>query len=354
MVTERLSIGALTDHVFTPSSRFRVRQLISPLKLKGINLKDFPRKYSTQNLHSYLPHLRIRESLLKMGYASLQEIANFMQSANRLYSASAYDYTLISREILIGYPSFEGLVPKNLIYDIDDAIFLSSPATKNKTRKLVERARVVFAGNQYLGDWCKRYSKNVHILPTAVDTDRFCPTVTKNTNTFVVGWSGTSSGFKYILEVQSQLLHFFETHENAVFAVCADRYPVELVNLAKYIRFEHWSAENEVRQIQAFNVGIMPISHENWALGKCSYKMLLYLSCGVPCCVTNWGMNSEILNQGLVGLGVDQDQDWCEALDFMYKSRLELQNQFPDCRLVVKKHYSLPVIANSFAKALDL
>jgi glycosyltransferase involved in cell wall biosynthesis len=289
-----------------------------------------------------------------MGYASLQEITNFIESAIRLYSTTAYDYTLISREILNGYPSFEDLVPKNLIYDIDDAIFLSSPATKNKTRKLVERAKVVFAGNQYLGNWCKSYSKNVHILPTAVDTDRFYPVLTKKTNTFVVGWSGTSAGIKYISEVESQLLHFFETHENAVLSVCSDRYPSELVKLAKYIRFEHWSAENEVRQIQSFNVGIMPMSHEDWALGKCSYKMLLYLSCAVPCCVTNWGMNSEILNQGLVGLGVDRGQDWCEALDFMYKSRFELQNQFPDCRLVVKKYYSVPVIANSFAKALDL
>lgn len=352
MVKEILTIGALTDHVFTPSSRFRVRQLISPLKSIGINLVDFPRRYSTQNLHSYLPHLRIRESLLKMGYATLQEIANIAQSASRLYSVDSYDYTMISREILVGYGSFEDLVSKNLIYDIDDAIFLSSSSTERKTIKLVKRAKVVFAGNQYLADWCRGYSENVYILPTAVDTGRFRPKATSKSKTFVVGWSGTSAAFKYIKEIESQLLNFFETHEDSVLAVCSDRYPTELLNLKKYIRFEHWSEENEVRQIQAFSVGIMPMSRDDWALGKCSYKMLLYLSCSVPCCVTNWGMNSEILGRGLVGLGVDHGHDWCEALDYMYKSRSELQIQFPDCRLVVKNHYSLPVISNAFANAL--
>ena len=351
---ERLSIGALTDHFFTPSSRFRVRQLISPLNKKGIDLVDFPRYYSTQNLHSFLPHLRIRDSFLKMGYAALQEIANITQSASRLYSVAEYDYSMISREIVVGYSTFEDLISDNLIYDIDDAIFLSGSAIERKTRKLVERAKIIFAGNQYLADWCNVYSANVYKLPTAVDTERFCPSLGSKSKKFIIGWSGTSAAFKYFVEIESQLLRFFETHENAVLAICSDRYPVELVKLKKYIIFEKWSEENEVRQIQEFNVGIMPMSRDEWALGKCSYKMLLYLSCAVPCCVTKWGMNSEILSQGHVGLGIEQDQDWCEALDFMYKNRFDLHHQFPDCRLVVKKNYSLPVISNSFANALGL
>ena len=353
MAERRITIGSLTGHIFTPSSRFRVRQLILPLQARGIDLVDFPRRYSSENLHAFLPHLRIRESFLKMGYAAVQEVANILQSAGRLYSMSDFDYSFISREIMVGYPSFEWMVPNKIIYDIDDAIFLYGPHNESKTRRLVEAAKVIFAGNEYLADWCRAYSVNVHLLPTAVDTSRFSPALARNAGPFVVGWSGTSTAFKYLVAIEDQLIHFFETHDDAIFTVCSDRYPTELSKLEKYLRFEQWTEENEVRQIQDFSVGIMPVDRDEWALGKCSYKMLLYLSCAVPCCVTAWGMNAEILGQGRVGLGVDSGREWCELLDDMYKSRFELQARFPDCRAVVERHYSLPSVANSFAWALE-
>lgn len=352
MTQKRLSIGALTDHSFTPSSRFRIRQLIPTLKSIGIDLVDFPRKYSSQNLHSFLPHLRIRESPLKIGYAAVQEIANLIHSAKRLYAISDFDYSIISREIVVGYPTFESFAPNNIIYDIDDAIFLSGPLATHKTRKLLEVSKVVFAGNNYIAEWCKNYSENVNVLPTAVDTNRFHPCGFENVEKFVVGWSGTSSSFKYLLGIENQLLNFFETHKDAIFSICSDRYPSELSKLKKFIRFEKWSELNEVSQIQKFSVGIMPVDREEWALGKCSYKMLLYLSCSIPCCVTSWGMNTQILSQGRVGLGITERQDWSEALDYLYKSRYELQSIFPDCRSVVIKYYSLDVVANSFKCAL--
>ena len=348
-----LTIGALTDHYFTPSSRFRVRQLVLPLQSRRISLIDFPRKYSTQNLHNFRPHLRIRESVLKLGYAAVQEIANFVQTAARLYSVSDFDYTLVSREVLIGYPSFERFISNKLIYDLDDAVFLTSAVNARKTRRLIEAASVVFAGNDYLASWCRNYSPNVHVLPTAVDTNRFLPNPERSSSVFVVGWSGTSSAFKYLASIEDQLLHFFETHDDAVFMVCSDRYPAQLTKLAKYLRFELWSERDEVRQIQKFSVGIMPTASDDWALGKCSYKMLLYLSCGVPCCVTEWGMNIDVLARGRVGVGVGDANEWCDALEFMYKSHLELDALFPDCRAVVESHYSVSVITDRFANVVE-
>jgi glycosyltransferase involved in cell wall biosynthesis len=349
----RISIGALTDHTTTPSSRFRLRQLIAPLKFQGFDITDFPRKYSSQNLSDFLPDRRIRDSILKTGYAVLQEMANIAQTAGRIHAVTKYDYIYISREIIVGYPSFERLVGKDLIYDIDDAIFLFNSANAQKTRTLLEKAKFVIAGNEYLADWCRKYSKNVSVIPTAVDTNRFRPIELKNYDEFIVGWSGTSAAFKYLVEIEDQLKRFFETHEKAVFVVCSDRFPKELAKLVKYIRFKKWSEEIEVQEIQSFTVGIMPSAWEEWALGKCSYKMLLYLSCGVPCCVSSWGMNVEVLAKGELGLGIAKNGDWCEALSYMYKSRFELNKIFPDCRSVVKNHYALPIIVNKFTLTLN-
>ena len=96
----------------------------------------------------------------------------------------------------------------------------------------------------------------------------------------------------------------------------------------------------------------MPIEESEYSLGKCAYKMLLYLSCGVPACVTSWGMNKEILNKGKVGIGVEKENKWNEALDYFYKNRSNLDEIFPDCRKVVKDFYSVESVVRKIEKVL--
>jgi glycosyltransferase involved in cell wall biosynthesis len=46
------------------------------------------------------------------------------------------------------------------------------------------------------------------------------------------------------------------------------------------------------------HIGIMPLEDTAWARGKCSFKMLQYMSCGIPVVVSPVGMNLEILKMG--------------------------------------------------------
>ena len=141
-----------------------------------------------------------------------------------------------------------------------------------------------------------------------------------------------------------ELKKFFSTHNNCELYISSDRYPEELTELHKYIEFKQWNKEDEVSHIQEYDVGIMPIEESEYSLGKCAYKMLLYLSCGVPACVASWGMNKEILKKGKVGIGVEGENKWNETLDYFYKNRFNLDEIFPDCRKVVKDFYSVASI----------
>ena len=58
----------------------------------------------------------------------------------------------------------------------------------------------------------------------------------------------------------------------------------------------------------------MPLEDSLWARGKCSYKMLLYLSCGVPAVVSPVGMNKEVLGRGQCGYAASTERDWIEGL----------------------------------------
>ena len=169
----RITISSLTDHEDTPSSRFRVRQLEPFLKVKGIELFDLPRKYSSQRAGLILPNKRIKQSFIKFTYALLQEIGNVLETGNRIRKASSSDYTLISREIIHNFSSFERCIKNQIIFDIDDAVFIDRPQTHRKTVTILNRSPIVFAGNSYLSNWCKQFTENVYEVPTAVDLSKF-------------------------------------------------------------------------------------------------------------------------------------------------------------------------------------
>lgn len=347
-----MNIASLTDHANTPSSRFRIRQFNEELFRRGIKVTDFPRQYSTQSAGRFFPAKKIRSNLPKLLTAGFYELLNLQNTLARTLQTRHYDAAWISRELVIGYPTFEKLLCKPYFYDIDDAVFLRGKTGSAGVRKLIEASQVVFAGNKYLADFCRQYSSKVLIVPTAVDVDRFTIPAARTSDKLVLGWSGTSSSFAYFQPIEQVLVDFLKSHPDVLLKICSDRFPKELTNLARHIEFEPWSAAREVEQIQSFDVGIMPLENSKWVRGKCSYKMLLYCACGIPTITSSFGMNKDVLEMGRVGVGCEDASQWRDALAFVYESRKSLKAVFPDCRDVVVKNFSLEVVVDQISSAM--
>ena len=231
-----MQISALTDHSFTPSSRFRVRQLIPSLNYHGINVIDFQRKYSTELTKNIFPSKRIRENPIKLLAALRFETLNLANTFTRIRKSQYdFEYSWISRELMIGYPSFECLIKNKYIYDIDDALFIRNRFLKKGVDRLINNANIVFSGNKYLYEYCNQYNANVVIIPTSVDTERFTQILKKDKQYFIIGWSGTSSSFSYLKTIELALYNFFKNHKNAKLKICSDTYPLQLNLLYKYI-----------------------------------------------------------------------------------------------------------------------
>jgi glycosyltransferase involved in cell wall biosynthesis len=346
-----INIAALTHHKNTPSSRFRVRNHIPALKKLGFNIVDLQRNWSSENSGLMFPNKRIKNSFIKASLAFGYELLNINQTFSRVLTSRSYDAVLISRELINGYPSFENFIKKPIIYDIDDAVFLNKYSEIGIV-KILKRSDVVIAGNEFLADYCSKYSKNVHIIPTGVDTDKFIPKIKRN-DKFILGWSGTSSSFDFFLPIEDALVSFFEKNNNAILKICSDRFPSELKKLQKYIHFQIWTNDNEVSEIQSFDVGIMPLVDSPWTRGKCAYKCLLYASCGIPFVCSPVGMNNDLINLGRVGLLASSDDEWVDVLNFMYNNRSTLAEIFPDGRDVIIKNFSNDIIIKNISMILN-
>lgn len=345
-----MKIAALTGHHFTPSSRFRVRQHIPYLRKNDIYVADLARSCSTQTSGLLFPSQKISNSFPKLAAASLFEVANICQTFVRVCLSSYYDATWISRAIINNYPSFEMLVKKPIVYDVDDAVYLGSKANAG-ILFLIQNAAVICAGNSYLADYCRQYNVNVHIVPTAVDVDRFKPNTHKTlSRDIIIGWSGTSGSYKYFYAIEDAIARFCMDKPDVKLKFFSDRFPYELKQLHPFLDFEFWSPDLEADQIRTLDVGLMPIDNSEWSRGKCAYKMLLYAATGIPTICSDYGMNRDLVKTYNIGLAADSPSDWLDHLEYCYRNKDCLQSIFPNCRASVCRDFSQNVVQEQLLK----
>src|SRR5690606_9194210 len=108
------------------------------------------------------------------------------------------------------------------------------------------------------------------------------------------GWIGSPVTADY-LRILAPVLHkLAETRSIRCIAVGAR--PDQVVGTP----FEAvpWSEDAEVDLVRGFDVGVMPLPDEPWERGKCGYKLIQYMACGLPVVASAVGVNREIVIPG--------------------------------------------------------
>ncbi len=241
---------------------------------------------------------------------------------------------------MIGSSFFEKrFFKKNkVIFDFDDSIWLldTSPENKkfeflknpDKTKINIQHAHTVIAGNGFLADYAKRFNPNVVIIPTTIDTDFHKPQLTSLTSRasvnesahkkIVIGWSGSISTVKHFEMIVPVL--------KKIQAAYPGKTEIHVIGQGSYAHPEleiiskNWSAATEVENLQAFDIGIMPLPNEEWVKGKCGLKGLSYMACGVATVMSPVGVNSDIIQHQTNGLLAATEAEWFEALSYLIEN----------------------------------
>lgn len=309
-----MRVAALTSGGSTPSARFRVRQHLPNLCNGGLDVREYcPAINQGARLPGALGNVRARYvPPLIVGQAAL----NLALRIPGILGSHEADVTWLERNFIPGLDDAAILLGKPLVVDIDDAIWLYNPMGKSQVGRLVGRADMVFAGNTFLADWCSQYCKNIQVIPTAVDADRFVPRTSPKEagSSFVIGWTGTSGNFRYLKMIEKALDKFLRDHPSARLMIVADRAPYELSVPAEQLVFRQWDPTTEHLLLHEFDVGIMPLDDCDLSRGKCSFKMLQYMAVGLPVIASPYGMNAQVLALGDFGYAALKDEDWRDAL----------------------------------------
>jgi glycosyltransferase involved in cell wall biosynthesis len=125
------------------------------------------------------------------------------------------------------------------------------------------------------------------------------------------------------------------------------------VGAAHDVEVVPWSEETEVDCIRAMDIGIMPLDETPWARGKCGYKLIQYMACGLPVVASPVGVNVDLLAGGTTGLAGADPAQFAEAVgrllaDADLRARMGLAG-----RRLVEAHYSLSAQEGRFVSALQ-
>lgn len=278
-------------------------------------------------------------------------LALLAEQAGNMVGLQEYDVVLLQREIVSKLITFERWTGPRTLVDVDDAIFLYRAGYV--ARKLAEQAAVVVCGNAHLAGWFSQWNRRVRIIPTGVDTDRYRPVKrTAAGGEGIIGWIGTSSNLHELAAVEGSLALLLSRFPAARLRVISDRPPRLPRIKAEQLEYVPWSAEGEVRQLQAMDIGIMPLQESPWALGKCSFKMLQYMACGVPPVVSAVGMNVEIARMGDCALLVRNSDEWVEALAELLGDAERRRALGTRAREVAERSFSVKALAPRIAQAI--
>ena len=343
-----LRVEALVSGRLAPSSRFRVLQHVGPLAAHGVHVSARPPRISK---YASVPDRWTRRRWANpVATTALQaaKLATRLPGVARSWRAQV---TWLEREVLPGHLTLEPLLHRPVVLDVDDAIWLLSPGHERTTRDVAARSACVVAGNDFLADFFSGLAPSVERVWTAVDTDRFQPSP-EHDGPFVVGWTGTGSSLRYLRRVAGALTRFLDEAPDARVVVMADvsdglpGIPPDRVD------FVPWSPSVEASVLERFDVGLMPLPSGDWAKGKCAFKMLQYMACGVPAVVSPVGMNAQVLAMDDVGIGADAEDEWLDALLALYGDRARARALGQAGRALVERAFAVKVIAPQLAEIM--
>jgi glycosyltransferase involved in cell wall biosynthesis len=276
---------------------------------------------------------------------------------------SAKEETLwVEKEFLPFFPFwFEQLLRRGrrMIVDYDDATFHVYDNHPNKLMrfllgrkidKIMATADVVVAGNSYIADRAKKAgASHVVIVPSVIDISKYSVKNWSQAKPTVIGWIGSPSSQKLLESIFPVLEQIARTR------------PVEyrfvgVHNLKKadfaYQAYD-WSEETEVDMIKGFDIGIMPIENKPFQHGKCGFKLIQYLACGVPIVGTPIGVNQDIILMGKNGFPASTELEWVQALNTLLDDPVTAAEFGKFGRRQVEEKYCIQAVVHQLQTVLS-
>lgn len=348
--------------ILNPTSRYRVYQYLKYLEAQGIQSTVISAISSNLRRKFYYPTKGFFYKLLYFACTTFFRLAV-------LRHLGKYDIIFIQQATLpLLYPLPEILIyrkahrlHKKVIFDFDDLISDASLGKQSlfyyfrdihRPRRILEGCDKVIAGNDLLKQQASRFNKNVTIIPTSIDLEKFKFKLPKREIKYpiVIGWMGSPETFVYLNILWGVFKTLALKYDILIKIVGGKRKEKEIPGLKR--EDEEWRLEKEVEQLHTFDIGIMPLTDDEISRGKCGLKLLQCMAVGIPAVASPVGVNKRIISDGTNGYLAMGKDEWVKKLEKLILNP-DLRERFArNGRATVEKNFSLEKNSKRLIKIL--
>jgi len=185
-------------------------------------------------------------------------------------------------------------------------------------REILALAHTVVAGNDWLARQYAPYAREVVMIPTTVPVRPDLIRPPRAEPPIRIGWVGLKDNFRSLRILEP------------AFEQIADRFAgdvrLSVVSSEPYVtnsiptEFVPWTLDGERASVAQFDIGVMPLESEPFAMGKCAFKAILCMAHGVPVVASPVGANRTVVDHARNGFLADGTQAWVDALTTLIAS----------------------------------
>ncbi|OFV84494.1 MAG: hypothetical protein A2W26_12035, partial [Acidobacteria bacterium RBG_16_64_8] len=322
---------------------------------------DLDTASSRHRLFHLLPYLErqgIRGTVLRGGKTS------FSTAIRGLVLAPRVDGVFLQKKLLPAWylAVLRGLA-RTIVFDFDDALYAPrSLATQDQlqlARRLGAQLDRMFravglgvAGNEVLAEYSRLRSRNVVVVPTTFLAEGIEPKRHAESRPTVIGWIGSEGTLLYL----DMLIPVFESLAAAygsriVFRIVSNS-PFAFAGLENWIENIPWSRDREAELLSSFDIGVMPLLDDDWSRGKCAFKAVQMMMCGLPVVASPVGANTEVVQDGVNGYLAADLSIWTLRLSELIESPARRQMLGAAGRASILSRYAVDTWAERLGGAL--
>jgi len=119
------------------------------------------------------------------------------------------------------------------------------------------------------------------------------------------------------------------------------------------VEFLNWTLEGSRKELQQFDVGIMPLKDTEWNQAKCGFKLIQYAAVGAPAVASPVGVNSEIVQEGRTGYLAVSTDEWCGGLQRLIGDPISRAEMGRAGRAWIEQRYSIAAVLPTLCNVLE-
>lgn len=289
---------------------------------------------------------------LSLEYLHRKEI-----TPQRLQDLQQYDVVVNQKCLLpVGLSKKIRRYSRRLLFDIDDAVYtrpgraydwFTGYRVRRRLYWWLRNADMVLPANNYLANYARGFTNKVVIVPMALDVHYWTPVDRQEKKSFTIGWSGSPANLPKLQQIAAPLQQLLRLRDDCRIAVYCGQRP-ELPFTFDYVEFSPGTERSFVQQL---DIGLLPLTEEEFSRGKSPIKVLQYLACGVPVVANCFGATAEILASDY-SVTVNSHSEWVAAIDELLNDAARMEAMRKAGRICIEQQHNLDIVAKQLYQTL--